>query len=199
MAPLNVAIGIDYSNHKSTGLDSVYNTAPSLHLNVHVDPYHPMDTTYVLPAQRCNIDGFVQDCSIPSVKAPDILQSCPKTSIYGLHTSVYSTSREKNAYGSCFVVFCCGEVAATNIFHILQDLQSLKGRLFIGIWIRIVNLRRSSDRLRFIMGIPIPLWWRVFNQHICSCYFNCAGVIIQLSHAYDCSIAYEATLNDMGK
>ena len=37
-----------------------------------------------------------------------------------------------------------------------QDNYSLKTHCFIGIGIRILNLRQSSDRLRFIMGIPIP-------------------------------------------
>ena len=36
-------------------------------------------------------------------------------------------------------------------------LYSLRRRRLISIGIPIVNLRRSSDRLRFIMGIPIPV------------------------------------------
>ena len=50
-----------------------------------------------------------------------------------------------------------------------QGLYSLRRRRLIGIGIPIINLRRSSDRLRFIMGIPIPvrrpilLTWINFN------------------------------------
>ena len=36
-------------------------------------------------------------------------------------------------------------------------LYSLRRRRLISIGIPIINLRRSSDRLRFIMGIPIPV------------------------------------------
>ena len=39
-------------------------------------------------------------------------------------------------------------------FH---GLFLLRGHRFIGIRIPIINLRRSSDRLRFKMGIPIPV------------------------------------------
>ena len=40
--------------------------------------------------------------------------------------------------------------------HYPQGLYSLRRRRLISIGILIINLRRSSDRLRFIMGIPIP-------------------------------------------
>ena len=40
---------------------------------------------------------------------------------------------------------------------VFQGLYSLRRRLLISIGIPITNLRRSSDRLRFIMGIPIPV------------------------------------------
>ena len=40
---------------------------------------------------------------------------------------------------------------------ICQGLYSLRRRRLTGIWISIINLRRSDDRLRFIMGIPILL------------------------------------------
>ena len=38
-----------------------------------------------------------------------------------------------------------------------QGLYSLRRRCLISIGIPIINLRWSSDRLRFIMGIPIPV------------------------------------------
>ena len=39
--------------------------------------------------------------------------------------------------------------------HLAQGLYSLNRLHLTGIWIPIRNLRRSDDRLRFIMGIPI--------------------------------------------
>ena len=38
-----------------------------------------------------------------------------------------------------------------------QGLYSLRRRRLISIGILIINLRRSSDRLRFILGIPIAV------------------------------------------
>ena len=37
----------------------------------------------------------------------------------------------------------------------VHGLYSLRRRRLTGIWIPMINLRRSDDRLRFIMGIPI--------------------------------------------
>ena len=45
-----------------------------------------------------------------------------------------------------------------------QDLYSLKRRRLISIGIPIINLRRSSDRLRFIMGIPIRVRRRLLSE-----------------------------------
>ena len=44
------------------------------------------------------------------------------------------------------------------------SLYSLKRRRLISIGIPIINLRRSSDRLRFIMGIPIPVRRRLLSE-----------------------------------
>ena len=46
--------------------------------------------------------------------------------------------------------------------HMNFDRYSLRRHLGIGISIN--NLRRSSDRHRFIMGIPIPLRRRLFSE-----------------------------------
>ena len=43
-------------------------------------------------------------------------------------------------------------------------LYSLRRRRLISIGILIINLRRSSDRLRFIMGIPIPVRRRLLSE-----------------------------------
>ena len=45
-----------------------------------------------------------------------------------------------------------------------QGLYSLRRRRLINIGIPIINLRRSSDRLRFIMGIPIPVRRRLLSE-----------------------------------
>ena len=53
---------------------------------------------------------------------------------------------------------------------------SLGRHRFIRIWIPIINLRRSSDRLRFIMGIPILIRRHLFSEHkpwyLCSYFFK---------------------------
>ena len=49
--------------------------------------------------------------------------------------------------GQGYTVWCCYNLG----------LYSLRRRRLISIGIPIINLRRSSDRLRFIMGIPIPV------------------------------------------
>ena len=43
-------------------------------------------------------------------------------------------------------------------------LYSLRRRRLISIGIPIINLRRSSDRLRFVMGIPIPVRRRLLSE-----------------------------------
>ena len=45
-----------------------------------------------------------------------------------------------------------------------QGLYSLRRHRLISIGIPIINLRRSSDRLRFIMGIPIPVRRRLLSE-----------------------------------
>ena len=47
---------------------------------------------------------------------------------------------------------------------IALGLYSLRRRHLISIGIPIINLRRSSDRLRFIMGIPIPVRRRLLSE-----------------------------------
>ena len=47
---------------------------------------------------------------------------------------------------------------------LLLGFYSLRRRRFISIGIAIINLRRSSDRLRFIMGIPIPIRRRLLSE-----------------------------------
>ena len=46
----------------------------------------------------------------------------------------------------------------------ILGLYSLRRRRLISIGIPIINLRRSSDRLRFIMGIPIPVRRRLLSE-----------------------------------
>ena len=47
---------------------------------------------------------------------------------------------------------------------LVQGLCSPRRHRVIGIGIPILNLRRSSDRLRFIMGVPIPVKHSPFSE-----------------------------------
>ena len=49
-------------------------------------------------------------------------------------------------------------------YRLIQGLYSLRIRRLISMGIPIINLRRSSDRLRFIMGIPIPVRRRLLSE-----------------------------------
>ena len=52
-----------------------------------------------------------------------------------------------------------------NLSSWLLGLYSLRRRRLIGIGIPIINLWRSSDRLRFIMGIPISVRRPLFSEY----------------------------------
>ena len=54
---------------------------------------------------------------------------------------------------------------------IVLGLYSLRKHRLISIGIPIINLRRSSDRLRFIMGIPIPVRRRLLSEYSPRCNF----------------------------
>ena len=57
------------------------------------------------------------------------------------------------------------------LMHIPQGLYSLRKHRLVDIGIPITNLRRSSDRLRFVMGIPIPTRQRLLvNKGLCLLY-----------------------------
>ena len=57
-----------------------------------------------------------------------------------------------------------GQTVMTVVHSSPHGLYSLRRRRLISIGIPIINLRRSSDRLRFIMGIPIPVRRRLFSE-----------------------------------
>ena len=57
----------------------------------------------------------------------------------------------------------------TVMLHCGQGLHSTRRYRLIGIGIPIINLRRSSDRLGFIMGIPISARWDLFSEQRPSC------------------------------
>ena len=50
------------------------------------------------------------------------------------------------------------------LFELIQGLYSLRRRHLTGIGIPIINLRRSDDRLRFIMGIHILIRRRILSE-----------------------------------
>ena len=56
-------------------------------------------------------------------------------------------------------------------------LYSLRRRRLISIGIPIINLRRSSDRLRFIMWIPIPVRRRFLSEQRPWCWAPCQIII----------------------
>ena len=47
---------------------------------------------------------------------------------------------------------------------LILGLYSLRRRRLTGMGIPMINLRRSDDRLRFIMGIPILIRWRLLSE-----------------------------------
>ena len=52
----------------------------------------------------------------------------------------------------------------THIIHITQGLYSLRRRRLTGIGTPNINLRRSDDRLRFIMGSSIVIRDRLLSE-----------------------------------
>ena len=69
---------------------------------------------------------------------------------------------------STYFCKCCRRGSPNKLWyeHMIAQLglYSLRRRRLIGIGIPIINPRRSSDRLRFIMGIPIPVRRRLFSE-----------------------------------
>ena len=67
---------------------------------------------------------------------------------------IYTRYPNNLSQGAYFVVFCF-------VYMIIPispvGLYSLRRTRLIGIGIPMINMRRSSDRLRFIMRIPIPV------------------------------------------
>ena len=61
------------------------------------------------------------------------------------------------------LLYSCFSIRRTHK-NALLGLYSLRRRRLISIGIPIINLRRSSDRLRFIMGIPIPVRRRLLSE-----------------------------------
>ena len=59
---------------------------------------------------------------------------------------------------------CRTDCSLMDRIPIILGLYSLRRRRLISIGISIINLRRSSDRLRFIMGIPIPVRRRLLSE-----------------------------------
>ena len=87
---------------------------------------------------------------------------------------------------------CCGYIIflvqnVWIIFHILKGIWSLRGHSIIIIVIFIKELRPSSDRLRFVMGIAMPENGVIIVAR--GCFF---GFVTKVS-------ASMVILNDMGK
>ena len=73
----------------------------------------------------------------------------------GSGPGVKSVSQLRNCTSSVMVLGGC----MRNITHVLQGLHSLKRRRLMGIIIPDLKLRRSDDRLNFILCIPIQIRW----------------------------------------
>ena len=63
------------------------------------------------------------------------------------------------ALGTCLMPNCY-----CPLINGLLGLYSLRRRRLISIGIPIINLRRSSDHLKFIVGIPIPVRWHLLSE-----------------------------------
>ena len=57
-----------------------------------------------------------------------------------------------------------GQLELVKVRHLFQGLYSLRRRRLTGMGIPMINLRRSDDRLRFIMGIPILIRRRLLSE-----------------------------------
>ena len=122
-----------------------------------------------------HIDGFLQECSISTANAQEILQSCTKLSICNL---VFNTPNYKDFCSSdyhtiqqCFIswwlinsyymylVLTTSEyqqVQGCFRFYNCLGAVSIRKTVLPGMTIPMLKIRRPNGRLIFNMGIPIP-------------------------------------------
>ena len=100
---------------------------------------------------------------------------------YRFKRTVYSTK-----YEHCVCLFFSWLFSRAHCIHVflfiftIQGLYSLRKCRLTGIGITIINLRRSDDRLRFIMGIPTLIRRRLLSEWIEArgCYFGTEASIL---------------------
>ena len=98
---------------------------------------------------------------------------------HGLLQKTYMVHLKKHVHGCCFVV-----VRHSLILPIsFRASYTLRRHCFIGVGIPIINLRRSSDLLRLIMGILIPVRRRLLSEEAQG-YFTGTGAIIWLPQCH---------------
>ena len=101
-----------------------------------------------------HIDGLVQERRNPSANAMELHFSCTNPSIWN----------GSGEFGSWSMFSCVNGKSIQCRVMLVQGLCSPRRHRVIGIGIPILNLRRSSDRLRFIMGVPIPVKHSPFSE-----------------------------------
>ena len=102
------------------------------------------------------LNGFVNSDNIWCFIVFSIIMNRNPCQWLNLPNTYQRTCAEVMNYRFCNWSSSCDYSGLEHCFRIL-GLYSLRRRRFISIGISIINLRRSSDRLRFIMGIPIPV------------------------------------------
>ena len=102
-----------------------------------------------------------------------IVLVCGDSDLYGVQynlqmlTAAPIIRKHPIEYSHCFVVLCCIVVISSIhivLNYIYHGLYSLRVHHLIGTGIHIINLRWSSDHLRFIMGILLPLKLCLFSE-----------------------------------
>ena len=107
------------------------------------------------PPQRAGNAGFGDFFDVSQNK-----QLTKHSSRRWFETPWCSLWRQRNV--CCWLLSCWGETAwwwciQLRVSQYTVPLFTKKTLSYIGIGIHIIKLRRSSHRLRFIMGIPIPV------------------------------------------
>ena len=108
--------------------------------------------------------------------------SCSNTSLGSITIKWIFTVQSNAAFGAHRVIYICTNTHLMKSYRWLRDLlcvhlglNSLRKRRLISIGIPIINLRRTSDRLRFVMGIPIPVSGVLLVNIVCKtyCIYHC--------------------------
>ena len=152
---------------------------------------HIANTCLPLNISYFMFSGLVQDCGNSIANTAELVQSCSVPSCgteWSLFCCLFQESwrlrwggHDSASQTDCVQLHRCQQLPRVTRWcssgqwqrHFtwpgtpcgsLQGPYSLRRRRLISIGIPIINLRRSSDRLRFIMGIPIPVRRRLLSE-----------------------------------